>query len=97
MNQYPHIRNLLGAYLNMDVDTIAGTDDPDEIIHYYILDTPKPILEKLVSELDDFEQSYSQNLDETFEKIFSPEVDIPDVRSFFFDLKMAIRRCLSQS
>ncbi len=96
MNQYPHLRNLLGAYLNLDVDTIAGTDDSDEIINYYILDTPKPVLEQLVSELDHFEQSYSKNLDEMFDKTFSPEMDIPDVHSFFYDLKMAIRRYLSQ-
>ena len=96
MNQYPHLRNLLGAYLNMDVDTIAGTDDPDEIINYYILDAPKPVLEQLVSELDHFEQNYSKSLDEIFGKTFSPEMDIPDVHSFFCDLKMAIRRYLSQ-
>ena len=95
MNRYPHLSNLLGAYLNMDVDTIAGTDDPDEIIQYYVLDTPKPILEKLVDELDHFEQSNGQNLDEMFEREFSPEVDIPDVHSFFNDLRTAIQKHLS--
>lgn len=97
MNHYPHIRNLLDAYLNMDVDTIAGTDEPDEIIQYYVLDTPKPVLEELVDELDHFEQSNGQNLDDMFEKEFSPEVDIADIREFFNDLRTAIQKYLSQS
>lgn len=95
MNGYPHLRNLLGAYLNIDIDTIAGTDDPDEIINHYILYTPKPILENLIIELDHFERSYSQNLDDAFEKEFSPEIEIPDVHSFFYDLKIAIQKYLS--
>ena len=95
MNQYPHLKNLLGAYLNMDVDTIAGADDPDEIIQYYVLDTPKPILKKLIDELDHFEKSNGQNLDEMFEKEFSPEVDIPDVHEFFNELRTAIRKYLN--
>ncbi|AHG65449.1 contact-dependent growth inhibition system immunity protein [Advenella mimigardefordensis] len=97
MNHYPHIRNLLDAYLNMDVDTIAGTDEPDEIIQYYVLDTSKPVLEELVDELDHFEESNGQNLDDMFEKEFSPEVDIADIREFFNDLRTAIQKYLSQS
>ena len=75
-NDYPHLCQLMGAYLNIDYD-ITG-DTVEDVIDYYIEDTQNAYLYPLVKEIERFELEHANDLEAQFETLFCPGIIIDD-------------------
>lgn len=80
-NDYPHLYQLMGAYLNIDYDITGNT--VEEVIDYYIKDTQDEYLFPLLKEIERFELEYANDLATQFETLFSPGIIIDDLPDFF--------------
>ncbi|MFE8102427.1 contact-dependent growth inhibition system immunity protein [Brenneria goodwinii] len=91
MDDYPLLRNLIGAYFNQDIDIIAGTDSFEGQVEYYLADASEGFLRALTAEMDEFEARHPGELDDAFIQTFHPEVEIDDVGQFFADFRAIIQ------
>ncbi len=72
--EYPYLTNLLGAYFHQDCYDHGDTDE--DIINDYVNSTRSDQRNGLRSDIDRFLRTYSQNLIDAVDRIFSPDVQL---------------------
>ncbi|AGB84182.1 Uncharacterised protein [Serratia rubidaea] len=96
MKDYPLLDNLMGGYFNQDADLITGSTELEGMIDYYLQGASKNLLRNLISEMDDFQTAYSDDLDKAFCERYPGDLDMSPVGEFFDVFRRRIQTVLGQ-